>query len=61
MKEENKKQFIYEITHAISYDFILETLRFGNEVKVLQPLLLVNRIKIMHKKVFEQYESKLIQ
>lgn len=55
VKEENKKQVIFEITLAITHDFVMEILRFGNEVKVLQPLSLIKQIKIMHKKAFELY------
>ncbi len=55
VKGENKKQVIIELTIAITYDFIMEILRLGNEVKVLQPLSLIKQIKTMHKKAFEQY------
>ena len=53
--KENSKQIIVELSIAITYDFIMEVLHFGDEVKVLQPLSLVKEIKTIYKKSFEKY------
>ncbi|MEQ1553946.1 MAG: WYL domain-containing protein [Ferruginibacter sp.] len=39
----------------ITYDFEMELLSFGNNVKVLKPQRLINEIKESHKNAFEQY------
>lgn len=54
--KENTKQIIVELSIAITYDFIMEVLHFGDEVKVLQPLSLVKEIVKISEAVVKKYK-----
>ena len=53
---ENSKQIVVELCVAITYDFIMEVLHFGNEVKVLQPLSLVKEVIKISKSIVKKYK-----
>lgn len=44
-----------KLTVYITHDFIMELLSYGNNVKVLQPLFLANRLKAEYEKALKQY------
>jgi proteasome accessory factor B len=48
-------QLQIKLTLYITYDFIMELLSFGDNVKVLKPESLANEIKAAHQKAYEQY------
>ena len=43
------------LTLFISYDFIMELLSFGDQVKIISPASLKNKVKIILKKTLNQY------
>jgi len=49
---------IIELKIFISYDFIQELLSFGEEVKILEPVSLVEEVKEKLKKALIQYDDK---
>lgn len=51
----NKSTITFEYNIHITYDFIMEILKYGNEVKVLQPLSLIKEIKTILAKNLQQY------
>ena len=53
---ENSKQIVVELCVAITYDFIMEVLHFGNEVKVLQPLSLVKEVIKISESIVKKYK-----
>lgn len=55
---DNEKEVRIQLKLCITYDFILELLSLGSEMKVIESQSLVTRIKEMHKKAFTQYKSK---
>ena len=54
--KENTKQIIVELSIGITYDFIMEILHFGDEVKVLQPFSLVKEIVKISDAVAKKYK-----
>lgn len=52
----NKSTLTFEYAIYITYDFIMEILKYGSEVKVLQPLSLVKEIKNILSKNLSQYK-----
>ncbi len=54
--KENTNQIIIELYIAITYDFIMEVLHFGDEVKVLQPLSLIKEIVKISESVVRKYK-----
>jgi len=48
-------QLQIKLTLYITYDFIMELLSFGDNVKVLKPDSLANEIKAAHQKAFAKY------
>ena len=48
-------QLQIKLTLYITYDFIMELLSFGDNVKVLKPESLANEIKAAHRSAFTQY------
>jgi predicted DNA-binding transcriptional regulator YafY len=53
---DNERQIIIEISIAVTYDFIMEVLHFGEEVKVLHPQNLINQIVKISKAVVAKYK-----
>jgi predicted DNA-binding transcriptional regulator YafY len=53
----NKDELQIKLMLYITYDFIMELLSFGENVKVLKPESLANEIKAVHQKAFERYQS----
>ena len=53
-----KKNIIVVLEIHITYDFVMEVLKYGKEVKVLEPLSLINEIKSILYKNLNQYVSK---
>ena len=41
-----------------TYDFVMGLLSYGESVKVLQPVSLLEQIKMAHKKAFEKYSTR---
>jgi predicted DNA-binding transcriptional regulator YafY len=52
---ENKKEMVVKLEIFITYDFIMELLSFGPNVRVLQPSELVNAVKTALKNALDQY------
>lgn len=46
---------VIQLELYITYDFVMEILSFGDNVKVIQPELLKYKIKAAHKTAYEQY------
>lgn len=53
-----KSHSIFELTVYITYDFIMELLSFGEEVKVLQPKSLIRTLKKSYANAIKQYDDK---
>ena len=51
----SKDEVKVKLTLFITFDFIMELLSHGENVKVLKPESLANEIKAVHQKSFEQY------
>ena len=53
-----KKNIIVVLEIHITYDFVMEVLKYGKEVNVLEPLSFINEIKSILYKNLNQYVSK---
>lgn len=53
---ENEKELRIELFLQPTYDFVMELLSIGKEVKVIEPIELQNKIKIRLKEALQQYE-----
>lgn len=52
---DNKKELQIKLKLCLTHDFIMELLSFGDNLKILKPKFLINKIKTEHKKAFKQY------
>ncbi len=52
---DNEKELRIKLKLYITHDFVMELLSYGNNVKVLQPVSLANRMRDEHLKAFQQY------
>jgi predicted DNA-binding transcriptional regulator YafY len=52
---DNETEFRTSLSVFITHDLIMELLSFGQNLKVLQPISLMETIRDRHKKAFEQY------
>ncbi len=52
---DNKDELQIELKLCVTYDFIMELLSFGDRMKVLKPMSLINEIKDAHKRSYKQY------
>jgi len=48
-------EVIFSLEMFITDDFIMELMKYGNELEVLSPAFLADKLKNEHKKAFEQY------
>ncbi|MCX6353149.1 MAG: WYL domain-containing protein, partial [Bacteroidetes bacterium] len=55
---DNAKEVQIKLKLFITYDFKMELLSHGDEVKVLQPKSLAKEIKAAHEKAYKRYSSK---
>ena len=53
--KDNDDELQVKLKLCITYDFIMELLSFGNDVKVLKPENLMLEVKTLHEKAFQQY------
>ncbi|TAG99639.1 MAG: WYL domain-containing protein, partial [Sphingobacteriales bacterium] len=44
-----------QLNLCITHDFVMELLSFGNDLKVLQPQSLVDKIKTAHYNAYKKY------
>ncbi|MCU0460531.1 MAG: WYL domain-containing protein [Bacteroidales bacterium] len=54
---DNKEELKIRLKLCITYDFIMEILSFGGDVKVIRPKSLINYIKDGHKKGYYKYKE----
>jgi len=52
---DNEKELRISLRLCITYDFVMEILSYGRDVKVIQPVHLVQEMKQALQKTFEQY------
>jgi predicted DNA-binding transcriptional regulator YafY len=55
LENKDDDEVVVSLEVFITEDFIMELLKYGNEVKILEPLSLVQKIKQKHQQAFEQY------
>ena len=53
---ENDKEVRIQLKLNITHELIMELLSYGNNLKVLQPKVLIDEIKAEHQKAFKQYK-----
>ncbi len=53
---DNEEELQLKLKLCITHDFLMELLSFGDQIKVLQPISLVNEIKGTYLNVLEQYQ-----
>lgn len=53
---DTEEELQIKLTLCITHDFIMELLSYGDNLKVLQPQLLVDEIKDAHHRAYMQYE-----
>ncbi len=53
---DNNEEYRIKLKLYITHDFIMEILSMGNNVKVIQPQSLINKIKKVSKATFESYQ-----
>ena len=56
--EDSEDELLIKLMVYITHDFIMELLSYGDNVKVLQPILLANRLKEEHEKALKRYLVK---
>lgn len=54
---DNKDELRIKLKVCLTYDFIMELLSFGGDVKVLRPKSLINYIKDGHEKGYKRYKE----
>lgn len=54
--EDNEKELRVELTLHPTHDFVMELLSYGDQVKVLRPRQLVNKVKEHHEKALNRYK-----
>lgn len=52
---DNEKELQIELTLCITFDFVMELLSFGENMKVVKPKSLIKEIMEAHQKAFNQY------
>ena len=52
---DNDEELQIKLKLCITHDFIMELLSFGDNMEVIKPKSLVNKVKEEHQKAFEQY------
>lgn len=52
---DNEEELQIKLKLCITHDFIMELLSFGNNMEVIKPKSLMNKLKEEHRKAFEQY------
>lgn len=52
---DNKDEVRIRLTLYLTFDFVMELLSFGDNVKVIKPVRLAKEVKKAHKDAFEQY------
>lgn len=52
---DNNKEVQVRLKLCITFDFVMELLSFGDQMKVIQPKRLILKIKRAHEKAFKQY------
>lgn len=52
---DNKEELRISLRLYVTHDLVMELLSYGNNMKVLQPQSLVDKIRKAHKKAFQQY------
>ncbi len=52
---DNNKELQIELKLCLTFDFLMELLSYGDNVKVLEPKALINQVKQAHEKAFKQY------
>lgn len=55
---DNQDELRIKLTVYETYDFVMGLLSFGESVKVLQPVSLLEQIRMAHKKAFEKYSIR---
>ena len=52
---DNEDELQIKLKLCITYDLVMELLSFGDNMKVLQPIALIDEIKMAHQKAYQQY------
>jgi len=52
---DNETEFRVQLKVYIAFDLVKELLSYGSDLKVIEPLSLINQIKEAHKAAFERY------
>jgi predicted DNA-binding transcriptional regulator YafY len=52
---DNDNELRISLTVYLTHDFLMELLSFGNTVKVVQPQILIDRLKAVYKNALEKY------
>ncbi|PIE97425.1 MAG: WYL domain-containing protein, partial [Polaribacter sp.] len=53
--KDNENEFKIRLKLYVTYDFIMELLSFGKEVKVIKPKSLINEMKVIYQECLEKY------
>ena len=53
--KDNEQELLIKLTLFVTYDLLMEILSYGNNVKVLQPLSLVDEIRDCYENALKQY------
>ena len=53
--EDNNEELLVKFTLFITHDFIMEILSYGDTVKVIQPVSLIEEIKKVYENALKQY------
>jgi predicted DNA-binding transcriptional regulator YafY len=53
---DNEEELQIKLKLCITHDFVMELLSFGNNVKVVQPQILKDEIKVALAKALKQYK-----
>ena len=53
--KDNEKELLIKLTLFVTYDFLMELLSFGENVKVIQPDNLIKDVKAVHRKALNRY------
>lgn len=52
---DNEDELQISLTLCLTFDFVMELLSFGDNVKVIKPVRLAKEVKKAHKDAYEQY------
>jgi len=54
---DNSQETKIKLRLCLTHDLLMELLSFGNNMKIIQPQLLVNQVKEAHEKAYKQYSA----